>query len=36
MSSIIHKYVTEQLVEKKYVDIVANKLRAKKTEDEAA
>jgi len=36
MSSIIHKYVTEQLVEKKYVDAVAKKLRAKKDEDEAA
>ena len=36
MSSIIHKYVTEQLVEKKYVDIVAKRLRSKSDEDEAA
>jgi len=36
MSSIIHKYVTEQLVEKKYVDILAKKLRTKSDEDEAA
>jgi predicted DNA binding CopG/RHH family protein len=35
MSSIIHKYVTEQFVEKKYVDMVAKKLRLK-SEDEAA
>jgi predicted DNA binding CopG/RHH family protein len=29
MSSIIHKYVTEQLVEKKYVDLVARRLKLK-------
>lgn len=36
MSSIIHKYVTEQLVEKKYVDEIARQLRSNKKDKEAA
>ncbi len=36
MSSIIHKYVTDQLVEIKYVDEIAKRLHATKKNDEAA